>query len=135
MKPMRDVTVKEEGKNSSRVSSAESISRLSTPTSIKEKVYKKRYLASNDKAQVSQSTPDLANVNSKLEKVIKQTNDSASSQILQKDPVQFVNPNLGVIEEKEADEACTGMDNIKVLLKAPQRKQMADPNLVQAEKP
>lgn len=136
MKPMRDVTVSEAGKESSRVSSADSNSRLSTPATIKDKISKRRYLAANnDKAQVSQSTPDLANVNSKLDKVVKQTNDSVSSQLLQKDPVQFVNPNLGVIEEKEADEAGTGMDNIKVLLKAPQRKQMADPNLAQAEKP
>lgn len=40
----------------------------------------------------------------------------------------LVNPDLAIIEENVDDGAGTGMDNIKVLLRDPQRKQVANPN-------
>jgi hypothetical protein len=40
----------------------------------------------------------------------------------------LVNPDLAIIEETVDDYAGTGMDNIKVLLRDPQRKQAGNPN-------
>jgi hypothetical protein len=123
IKPLRDVSVRDN--ESVRLSSAGSNSNLSTPQSIKEQVSKKRYLSSNESkpSQVSVSTPDLSKVKRQLEEVVEECSKPEAA--------KFVSQNLGVIEEK-ADDG-TGMDQIKVLLKAPQRKQMADPNL--GEKP
>lgn len=124
LKPMKDVEVRDSKDSLSRVSSADNESRA-TPVSIKEQVAKKRYVSSQEGQRPisSASTPEL------IKEKVEESKDFQKA--ARAPPVKLINPDMGVIEEKEDDG--TGMENVKALLKD-RKNTVENPLVVEKQK-